>query len=147
MATTEVLQKGNSPKSDATMTMAEIAKYYLGRGKKGAEAKPAPEPREEPAEPAPRRPPVMGEKNPANKEALEAAGMKAGGKVGSLFKGKETMSEELKEAKAIKSGKITPMQYAKGEKMEASKKFAKGGSVSSRADGIAQRGKTRGKMC
>jgi hypothetical protein len=25
--------------------------------------------------------------------------------------------------------------------------FAKGGSVSSRADGIAQRGKTRGKMC
>ena len=27
------------------------------------------------------------------------------------------------------------------------KKMAKGGSVSSRADGIAQRGKTRGKMC
>jgi ribosomal protein L18 len=25
--------------------------------------------------------------------------------------------------------------------------YAKGGSVSSRADGIAQRGKTRGKMC
>ena len=39
-----------------------------------------------------------------------------------LFKGKETMSEELKEAKAIKSGKITPMQYAKGEKMEKAKK-------------------------
>lgn len=29
----------------------------------------------------------------------------------------------------------------------AEKKFAKGGSVSSRADGVAQRGKTRGKMC
>ena len=27
------------------------------------------------------------------------------------------------------------------------KKMAKGGSASSRADGIAQRGKTRGKMC
>ena len=27
------------------------------------------------------------------------------------------------------------------------KKLAKGGSVSSRADGIAQRGKTRGTMC
>jgi hypothetical protein len=27
------------------------------------------------------------------------------------------------------------------------KKMAKGGSVSSRADGIAQRGKTRGRMC
>ena len=29
---------------------------------------------------------------------------------------------------------------------DAPKPFAKGGSVSSRADGIAQRGKTRGKM-
>ena len=32
-------------------------------------------------------------------------------------------------------------------KTEMGQKFAKGGSVSSRADGIAQRGKTRGKMC
>ena len=65
-----------------------------------------------------------------------------------LFGGKESMSEELKEAKAIKSGKITPMQYAKGEKSEDKKKgkpFAKGGSV--RGDGIAQRGKTKGRMC
>jgi hypothetical protein len=68
-----------------------------------------------------------------------------------LFKGKESVSEELKEAKAIKSGKITPMQYAKGEKSEDAKKkgnpfakkFAKGGMV----DGVASRGKTRGKMC
>jgi len=76
------------------------------------------------------------------------AGMKKGGAVKNLFKGKESMSEELKEAKAIKSGKITPMQYAKGEKSEDKKKgkpFAKGGSV--HGDGIAQRGKTRGKMC
>lgn len=29
----------------------------------------------------------------------------------------------------------------------SAKRMAKGGSVSSRADGIAQRGKTRGKMC
>ena len=33
------------------------------------------------------------------------------------------------------------------EDAEDSKKYASGGSVSSRADGIAQRGKTRGKMC
>jgi len=55
-----------------------------------------------------------------------------------LFKGKESMSEELKEAKAIKSGKITPMQYAKGEKSEDAKKgnpfvkakrFEEGGEV------------------
>lgn len=42
-----------------------------------------------------------------------------------LFKGKDNKSEELKEAKAIKSGKITPEQYAKGEAME--KKMKKGG--------------------
>lgn len=89
-----------------------------------------------------------------------------------LFKGKETYGEELKEAKAIKSGKITPQQYARGEKSEEAKmkKMAKGGfarvpggkvatgfkgvtgsAVKSgldagnrSADGIAQRGKTRG---
>lgn len=51
----------------------------------------------------------------------------------SLFKGKDTKSEELKEAQAIKSGKITPQQYAAGEKredaMKAKKKFAAGGKV------------------
>ena len=52
---------------------------------------------------------------------------KGGDIVGKLFKGKESMKEELAEAKAIKSGKITPMQYAKGE--EGEKKMAKGGSV------------------
>ena len=83
----------------------------------------------------------------------------------SLFKGKETYGEELKEAKAIKSGKISPQQYAKGEDMEKTKKYAKGGGIESRgktkgtiirmamggsvssasrrADGIAQRGKTK----
>ena len=69
-----------------------------------------------------------------------------------LFKGKETFKEELNEAKAIKSGKISPFQYAKGE--EGEKKMAKGGviktgmgSVKTSApsrDGIASKGKTRG---
>jgi hypothetical protein len=71
----------------------------------------------------------------------------------SLFKGKESMSEELKEAKAIKSGKITPMQYAKGEKSEPAmkrgggvKKMAAGGLAAGHksADGIATKGKTKG---
>ena len=74
-------------------------------------------------------------------------------KGGSLFKGKETYGEELKEARAIKSGKITPEEYAKGEKMEGegmkkggkAKCMAKGGYVRA-ADGIAQRGKTKGKI-
>ena len=46
-------------------------------------------------------------------------------KLKKIFKGKDTKAEELKEAKAIKSGKITPEQYAKGEEME--KKMKKGG--------------------
>lgn len=52
--------------------------------------------------------------------------MKEGGMASNLFKGKETYGEELKEAKAIKSGKITPAEYAKGEGKEE-KKMAKGG--------------------
>lgn len=109
-----------------------------------------------------------------------------------LFKGKESYGEELKEGKAIKSGKISPEQYAKGEEMEKKMKkggkcmasggdvagnerlaadmvkkarssgtaspapvmkakggctkMAKGGSASSRADGCATKGKTRGKF-
>lgn len=59
-----------------------------------------------------------------------------------LFKGKESMKEELAEAKAIKSGKITPMQYAKGEKSEKSEKPAK----YARGGGIESKGKTKGKM-
>ena len=57
-----------------------------------------------------------------------------------LFKGKESFGEELKEAKAIKSGKISPQQYARGEKMEEKKmkKFATGGTV--RGKGCATKG-------
>lgn len=89
-----------------------------------------------------------------------------------MFGGKETYSEEMKEAKAIKSGKITPAQYAKGEKSEGVHKMAKGGmtdlakhaakpasvahaglkaggstgSFRASANGIAQRGKTKAMM-
>ena len=69
-----------------------------------------------------------------------------------LFKGKESVSEELKEAKAIKSGKITPMQYAKGEKSEPMKKMKAGGKCYraggfvKAADGVATKGKTKGKF-
>jgi hypothetical protein len=73
-----------------------------------------------------------------------------------MFGGKESMKEELAEAKAIKSGKISPMQYAKGEKSEPAmkkggsvKKMANGGMTSVRTaapsrDGIASKGKTKG---
>ena len=79
---------------------------------------------------------------------------KEGGNVANLkklFKGKETYSEELKEGKAIKSGKLTPQQYAKGEKMEDSKKMKEGGKCMAkggvtRGDGCVTKGHTKGKM-
>jgi len=39
-------------------------------------------------------------------------------KMSSLFKGKESKKEETAEAKAVKSGKITPKQFVAGEKSE-----------------------------
>ena len=78
-----------------------------------------------------------------------------------LFGGKETYAEELKEAKAIKSGKISPQQYARGEQKEEAgmktKKMAMGGGVAPSKmgavktaapsrDGIAMKGKTKGTM-
>lgn len=67
-----------------------------------------------------------------------------------LFKGKESYSEELKEAKAIKSGKITPQEYARGEKMEkeVKVKMKKGGSVKcmAKGGGCEVKGKTKGRM-
>ena len=88
---------------------------------------------------------VAQEFNQADKGQKFKGGGMATKEMKKLFKGKETYAEELKEAKAIKSGKITPQEYAKGEKMEGHcgggkiKKMAKGG-------GIELRGKTKGRM-
>lgn len=104
----------------------------------------------------------------------------SGGMAKKLFGGKETYGEELKEAKAVKSGKISPKGFAKGEKSEGHKeenamKLGKdiksgklspsgyasmeakepkgmkaGGVFRASANGVAQRGKTKGtmvKMC
>ena len=64
---------------------------------------------------------------------------KEGGNVANLkklFKGKDTKAEELKEAKAIKSGKITPKEYAQGEEME--KKMKKGGKCMAKGGSIKE---------
>ena len=90
---------------------------------------------------------------------------KEGGNVKKIFGGKETRAEEMKEAKALKSGKISPAQYVKGEKSEghgggaASKaKAIKSGAISpakygaehakkmARGGGIESKGKTKGTM-
>ena len=58
-------------------------------------------------------------------------------------KAKPERQQSMKNATTNTDGgiKITSYPYA------GPNEYAKGGSVSSRADGIAQRGKTRGKMC
>ena len=117
----------------------------------------------------------------AKEFSKESKGMKfkKGGIVNKLFKGKETPAEEMKEARALKSGKISAKQYEAGEKMEGHgkgaaakakaiksgkmspaayakedgmkkggcvKKMATGGFVKS-ADGVAKKGKTKGRVC
>jgi hypothetical protein len=63
-----------------------------------------------------------------------------------MFKGKETYKEELNEAKAIKSGKLTPKQYAKGEKSEDMMKMKKGGKTKRMAEGgMSDEGYSMGK--
>lgn len=90
-----------------------------------------------------------------------------------LFGGKETPAEEMKEAKALKSGRISKQQYVAGEKSEghgsgAAKKASaiksgrmspkayaeehkgmkKGGCVKmARGGGVARKGVGRGRVC
>ena len=91
---------------------------------------------------------VAKEFNQADKGKKFGGGGMATKDMKKLFKGKETYAEELKEAKAIKSGKITPQQYAKGEKMEGHKK---GGRIASKGEHPIQKQSKRGakevKMC
>ena len=59
---------------------------------------------------------VAKEFNAADKGKKFARGGDMAGK--KLFGGKETYAEELKEAKAVKSGKVSPRGFAKAEKAE-----------------------------
>ena len=66
------------------------------------------------------------------------------------FMGKESKAEEAKEMK-IKA--VSPKMYQKGEKAEGVHKMAKGGmtkmgsvKTSSKPDGVAVKGKTKGTM-
>jgi len=56
--------------------------------------------------------------------------------------GQKQSMQEAKDEESYQKRKTAPTT-----KTEMGKPFAKGGTASARADGIAQRGKTRGKMC
>jgi hypothetical protein len=100
--------------------------------------------------------------NEGKKAGGKIKGMKTGGNVKSKFvppwmnKGKEKSEGESKamDKKEGMKGEKAEMKYAKGGGIESKGKtkgtvirMASGGSVSARADGIAQRGKTKFKMC
>lgn len=64
--------------------------------------------------------------NAPDENLTKYVGKKEGGSVATkkLFGGKETRAEEMKEAKALKSGKISKAQYVAGEKSEGHGKGA-----------------------
>lgn len=117
----------------------------------------------------------LGIKQSVGKDFIQAdKGKKfgGGGMAKKLFGGKETPAEEMKEAQALKSGRISKQQYVAGEKSEGhgagaakkasaiksgrlspkayaageQKEMKKGGSCScyTRGGGIAQKGVGRG---
>jgi hypothetical protein len=90
----------------------------------------------------------------AEVEESETKTKKYGGAASKDFKEKNYGSAALNTAKGLGSAADTMLvkgpkaaMFAARNRLVDGEKYAKGGSVSSRADGIAQRGKTRGKMC
>ena len=74
---------------------------------------------------------VIGERTPFRGGGIALRGMgaalaKGGSAKQKLFGGKESYSEELGEAKAVASKKISPKQFVKGEKSEGHKGEEKG---------------------
>ena len=56
-------------------------------------------------------------------------------------------ADDQRVSRAIQDAGSAARDEIKRETRGKAKAYAKGGSVSSRADGIAQRGKTKGRMC
>ena len=78
-----------------------------------------------------------------NREAAAEIKRESRGKEDPMTAGQKQSMQEAKDEEAYQKRKTAPTT-----KTEMGKAFAKGGmTASSRADGIAQRGKTRGKMC
>ena len=84
---------------------------------------------------------ALGAKNDAKREREAAAEIKreSRGKEDTMTAGQKQSMEEAKDEETRKKTKTAPTT-----KTEMGKGFAKGGTASSRADGCAQRGKTRG---
>ena len=86
---------------------------------------------------------ALGAKNDAKREREAAAEIKreSRGKEDSMTPGQKQSMQDAKDEEMYQKKKSAPTT-----KTEMGKGFAKGGSASSRADGCAVKGKTRGKM-
>ena len=76
-------------------------------------------------------------------------GMKKGGVIKNLKKAGfyDAKKDKAKRLSIINKVTTKPERIEMVDKMFSAKKMAKGGTASSRADGIATKGKTRGKIC
>ena len=80
---------------------------------------------------------------------------KGGGMAGKLFGGKESKTEEMREAKALRMGAISPKEYIKGEKSEGHKeenlsktaKAIKSGKMSPAAYAKSETSEPKGMAC
>jgi hypothetical protein len=86
---------------------------------------------------------------PMAPEPPVAAPMKKGGVVKDLKKAGfyDAKKDKAKRLDIINKVTTKPERIEMVDKMFSAKKMAKGGTASSRADGIATKGKTRGKIC
>lgn len=78
----------------------------------------------------------------ADRAATKEADKEREAKKDSMTAGEKEALQEVQDEKMRQKMKTAPTT-----KTEMGKPFAKGGTASSRADGIAQRGKTRGMVC
>ena len=78
-------------------------------------------------------------------EGAAFGGQGFGGSFGSS--GPRSSMSSLRDAVSVPmgGGMLSPAKVGQGYGVRWTKKFSKGGSASSRADGIAQRGKTKGR--
>jgi hypothetical protein len=145
---TKMKEEGSAPAKKAETSKATSSGYSSG----DTRSKPAPKPS---TDFTPGKVPSS-EQAAANREAVVDKAKSIAGSIGDYVRNFETPAERRsREAKNPTPKSSSSTDYnedalSSGSAMKrggAVKKMASGGMASSRADGIAQRGKTRGKMC
>lgn len=131
--------------SDANKNFAEAQKRKYGYAEGGTVKKKSTPPQPTPAERAAskRQDEALKKTKPS---AADAAAIGRGNRSSGMKKGGSVMKKATKFGAAMKKKSADTMGRAMVKKAGGGKCYAKGGSVSSRADGVAHKGKTKGKM-